>query len=317
MSKDVYYFSHDSNASTDDKVLELRVEYGWEGYGIFWALIEKMFTNESTNLSHGSVKGLAFHLNVNGDLLQNIISHCVNIGLFASDGVNFWSESLLKRKQIFKDKNQTKSEAGKKGMSKRWGSDNKTPTENENVISKDNKIITEDNTVITESENVITEDNKEKEIKEKEIKENKTTTPPSVDNTKNEDSENQGGGDIESDKVVYDFFKNNINPLPAVFQLESLAKYLDDGLSPGAIVEAMKDCIGVDNPWKYLERVLQNCFQTGVRTLEQYQGRKKLHKQKGDRGKVIAVPQKSNYEQRDYSQENFDDLYANLNSKTG
>ena len=40
MKKESFYFSHDANAHIDDKILELRSEYNWEGYGIFWVLIE-------------------------------------------------------------------------------------------------------------------------------------------------------------------------------------------------------------------------------------------------------------------------------------
>jgi hypothetical protein len=29
------YFSHDANARHDEKILELRAELGWEGYGTF------------------------------------------------------------------------------------------------------------------------------------------------------------------------------------------------------------------------------------------------------------------------------------------
>mgnify|MGYP001572489914 CR=1 FL=1 len=38
MAKDTYYFSHDYNARNDEKILELRVKYGAEGYGLFCTL---------------------------------------------------------------------------------------------------------------------------------------------------------------------------------------------------------------------------------------------------------------------------------------
>jgi len=40
MKKEAYYFSLDSNARDDPKILQLRMEMGWEGYGLFWAIIE-------------------------------------------------------------------------------------------------------------------------------------------------------------------------------------------------------------------------------------------------------------------------------------
>ena len=40
--KDAYYFSHDSNAQDDPKCMILIDQLGMEGYGIFWALIERL-----------------------------------------------------------------------------------------------------------------------------------------------------------------------------------------------------------------------------------------------------------------------------------
>jgi len=40
--KDAFYFQHDYNARNDEKVLELRSNYGVEGYGLFWMLLESM-----------------------------------------------------------------------------------------------------------------------------------------------------------------------------------------------------------------------------------------------------------------------------------
>ena len=40
--KDVGYFSHDSNAHRDYKMVKLRTKLGWGGYGLFWAIIENL-----------------------------------------------------------------------------------------------------------------------------------------------------------------------------------------------------------------------------------------------------------------------------------
>ena len=50
MAKETYYFSHDSNAITDTKILNMRADYGLEGYGLFWAIIEMMRNEESYKL---------------------------------------------------------------------------------------------------------------------------------------------------------------------------------------------------------------------------------------------------------------------------
>ena len=42
MSKDAYYFPHDSNARQDVKILKLRIKHGWAGYGLYWGIIEAL-----------------------------------------------------------------------------------------------------------------------------------------------------------------------------------------------------------------------------------------------------------------------------------
>ena len=38
------YFPHDSNARNDVKLIKLRSKLDWEGYGIYFALIELLFS---------------------------------------------------------------------------------------------------------------------------------------------------------------------------------------------------------------------------------------------------------------------------------
>jgi len=117
--KEAYYFSHDTNARNDEKILCLRADYGITGYGAFWVLIEMMFENQNTQLSHNHVKGIAYSLNMEVELLTNIINSCIEYGLFVSDGDNFWSESLRTRKGTYINKREKKVEAGLKSAEAR------------------------------------------------------------------------------------------------------------------------------------------------------------------------------------------------------
>ncbi len=165
MSKEAYYFSHDANARQDEKILMLRAEHGWEGYGIYWALVEMMFESSDTALHHSKTKGIAVSYNIDITLLESVINTCVTENLFVSDGVMFWSESLKRRKSKYHELKAKKSEPGKKGMAKRWG---------------------KKNTVITDDNRVITKDNKGKESKGKESKENKNKYGDFVSMTQSE-----------------------------------------------------------------------------------------------------------------------------------
>lgn len=137
--KDAYYFSHDSNARNDEKILMLRAEHGWTGYGIYWALVEMMFESSDTSLSLSKIKGIAVSYNIDITLLQDVINTCITEGLFSKGDDTFWSESLRRRKGKYHEIKLKRSEAGKKGMAKRWGTDSNVITEDNTVITKDNK----------------------------------------------------------------------------------------------------------------------------------------------------------------------------------
>jgi hypothetical protein len=136
MAKEAYYFSHDANARQDEKILMLRAEHSWEGYGIYWALIEMMFESSDSALHHNKIKGIAVSYNIDITLLQHVINTCIKEELFTSDNDKFWSESLSRRKSKFLELREKKSEAGKKGMAKRYG---KQQTPND-VITEPNKV---------------------------------------------------------------------------------------------------------------------------------------------------------------------------------
>jgi hypothetical protein len=112
--KEAYYFSHDSNASQDEKILNLRADHGWEGYGIFWAVIERLRDSTDHKYRIDSIKGLAVSLGIKRIVLEEIIN---NYDLFESNEDFFWSTSLNKRMEIVEEKR----EQAKKAADKRWG----------------------------------------------------------------------------------------------------------------------------------------------------------------------------------------------------
>jgi len=120
MKKEAYYFSHDSNAKDDPKILQLRMELGWEGYGLFWALIE-LLRNESDYRMRTHYKSIAFALQTQEDTIKKLIN---DFDLFAIDsdfiGEFFWSESLLKRMEM----RESKSEKARQSAKKRWNQNN-------------------------------------------------------------------------------------------------------------------------------------------------------------------------------------------------
>ncbi|MCL1933271.1 MAG: DUF4373 domain-containing protein [Candidatus Azobacteroides sp.] len=108
------YFSHDSNARNDEKIIAVRLKYGMEGYGVYFAVLERM--RDIDNYIH--VKDyniIAFDLRVSNSLVKSIIE---DFGLFefTEDGKRFYSESFLQR---MKQKDEKSSKA-RNSASKRW-----------------------------------------------------------------------------------------------------------------------------------------------------------------------------------------------------
>lgn len=113
MKKDAYYFSHDSNARNDEKVIELRMDLGWEGYGLYWAIVEMLRDATGYKLKNNA-KRLNFELKADEELIHNIIN---NYELFEIDGDYFYSDSLMRRMEI----KEKKIEQARKAANKRWG----------------------------------------------------------------------------------------------------------------------------------------------------------------------------------------------------
>jgi hypothetical protein len=150
MKKDTYYFSHDFNANSDEKLLYLRSKFGMEGYGLYWYFIEKMHEANDSKLTCCLLDGIAFNLCYDPVKLKEFYNECIDLELFMTDGLKYWSDRVIRNKEQFDEKKKSKSIAGKRGMESRWN----------------NTVITNDNTVITKH-------NKGKERKGKESKVNR------------------------------------------------------------------------------------------------------------------------------------------------
>lgn len=109
------YFSHDSNARDDEKILAMRIDLGWEAYGLYWALIE-MLRDASDYKLKANFKVLAFSLHTTPELIEQIIC---NYGLFCmtDDGQSFFSSSLTKRME----EKEVLSKKRRASAGNRWG----------------------------------------------------------------------------------------------------------------------------------------------------------------------------------------------------
>jgi len=130
--KDAFYFPHDANAQNDEKLLHIVSKFGMTGYGIYWCWIEQMHESQDGKLTIKLIEGLSLRFRVDKELLLQFYNEAINIGLFLADDKKYWSQRVLRNKDEFEQKRQKKSDAGKRGMQSRWGSNN-------TVITKHNK----------------------------------------------------------------------------------------------------------------------------------------------------------------------------------
>jgi hypothetical protein len=121
MSKAAFYFSHDSNASQDPKILQMCSVYKAEGYGWYWMLIEQMRdqTDYKLNISGKyAIDAFAMRMYCDSITMHKFLDDCVNeFQLFKRDKSCIWSESLLSRMGKMSDK----SESAKHAADVRWG----------------------------------------------------------------------------------------------------------------------------------------------------------------------------------------------------
>ena len=118
MPKDAYYFSHDSNAARDPKCAALISEFGAEGYGIYWMIIETLSEQDGYRLEKFPklYEGLAQRFQADVKRCSSIIEAMLNDYKLLLEDTNYiWSDSLLRRMAEKDEKRLKKIEAGRIG----------------------------------------------------------------------------------------------------------------------------------------------------------------------------------------------------------
>lgn len=117
--KDSQYITHDLGARNDPKLMDLQMEMGGQGLGIFWCLVEMLW--ENGGYIPANYRSIAFALRwCKPAEVEKVVN---NFGLFQIEDGQIFSRSALERINHKKDKIQRMSEGGKKGQSNRWHKD--------------------------------------------------------------------------------------------------------------------------------------------------------------------------------------------------
>ncbi len=162
--KDAYYFSHDSHARHDPKIINLRSVYGLQGYGWYWVIVEMLRESNGYELNiknKNIMAAIAHEMSTTREIAEKFINDCINdFELFEFDGESVRSLSLCKRMEKLEEKKRKRSEAGRKGAAGKWQKeelsskidgnakiDDSNAKQNDDKVNKVNKVNKEKNSI--------------------------------------------------------------------------------------------------------------------------------------------------------------------------
>lgn len=120
MSKqESYWFSHDSNAANNPKMVALKRKYGYEGYGRWWRLVERL--RECADYRYDISVPFAWEvigqdLDMSAADAESFVRECIDYyQLLETDGQYFWSSDLDDRMEYWEKRREVLRERGRKG----------------------------------------------------------------------------------------------------------------------------------------------------------------------------------------------------------
>ena len=261
--KDAYFFSHDSNARNDLKILAMRNVYGMEGYGWFWVLVELLREQERYRLKISDkffYHSLASQLQNTKEISEKFINDCIKeFDLFKTDGESIWSDSLNRRMEHLEEVREKR----KKAAEIRWDKQN-----NANASKKHANASKMNACAMQNSKNGMQVDAKESKVKESKVKESKVKESK-VKESKVYSSAAEKLLYNEEFKKIISCYEQNIKPtiMPAV--AEGLNKWFDE-ISADLIMKAIKEAALNDaKSMNYINQILINWNDEGLKTIEQ------------------------------------------------
>ena len=170
MAKDVYYFSHDVNASNDPKIVAMESQFGVISYAWWWKLVEKLASSDDYRLPFKKYTFIALDkelgilnenerpLNENERPLNEnehtffcsnksflfVNSLIYDFELLECDDEYFWSPSLIRRQEERRSKFEKKQEqrrlAGiKSGEARRKKEQKRTVVQRDSTVVEQNE----------------------------------------------------------------------------------------------------------------------------------------------------------------------------------
>ena len=257
MAKDVYYFSHDVNASNDPKIVAMESEFGVISYAWWWKLIEKLASSDDYRLPFKKYTFIALDkelgiLNENersfnenerdlfcsnkSFLFINSLIH--DFELLDCDDEYFWSPSLIRRQEIRRSKAEKKQEQRRLAGIKSGEARRKKGTK------------TNDRSTKTNDRSTVVEQNEQKERKEKDINNIERDTRARED----ENPLSMFDDDEVKNKPIYELYMKSIGDISPVIK-ERLDDLIESYGKERVIVAINTTADNGGNSIKYVETV--------------------------------------------------------------
>ena len=106
------WFKHDYGSRKDEKILNLIMDLGYEGFGIYWALVEIAYERDG-RIHEDSIVGIAFDMHTQCERITDVLE---KYDLFYQEDEYYLSEGINKRLE----ERYSKTESAKKGAKVRW-----------------------------------------------------------------------------------------------------------------------------------------------------------------------------------------------------
>lgn len=128
------YFSHDSNARNNEKLLRLRMRHKAAGYGVYFMLLE-ILRGKPDFRCLKDYNVIAFELREDAALVKSVIE---DFGLFtfSDDGKYFYSEGFRRRMEKAGYVSQVRRDAAKRRWNNSQCNNNQQHNNNETIQSR-------------------------------------------------------------------------------------------------------------------------------------------------------------------------------------
>jgi len=120
------YFKHDVDASEDEKLVDILINFGNEGYGLYWRLVEILY--KSGGQIDYKLKNISFRLNCEPELFNTFISSAIDLSLFQLVDKKLFCARVKNEVEKLDNLIEKRKSAGSKGGNKK--------KENQGVSSK-------------------------------------------------------------------------------------------------------------------------------------------------------------------------------------